>query len=118
MQAIRNTVRLLCAAVFLFGIVAVGFRYTTFPNIFLIWSGSAIVLICDAARTFFPKSLISKFTYFMAIVGLIYSSGRWSWEFLQEYRPYTAQLLEEKDRKSTRLNSSHSSISYAVFFLK
>src|SRR5689334_24111297 len=27
-------------------------------------------------------------------------------------------LLKEKDRKSTRLNSSHSSISYAVFCLK
>src|SRR5690242_21298255 len=28
------------------------------------------------------------------------------------------QVLEEKDRKSTRLNSSHMSISYAVFCLK
>src|SRR5689334_25226520 len=30
----------------------------------------------------------------------------------------TAELLETQDRKSTRLNSSHSSISYAVFCLK
>src|SRR5438309_6787323 len=29
-----------------------------------------------------------------------------------------AQLLGHSDRKSTRLNSSHSSISYAVFCLK
>src|SRR3712207_8943676 len=28
------------------------------------------------------------------------------------------QLLKEKDRKSTRLNSSHANISYAVFCLK
>src|SRR2546430_13348808 len=28
------------------------------------------------------------------------------------------RLLDEKDRKSTRLNSSHSQISYAVFCLK
>src|SRR5207249_10863224 len=28
------------------------------------------------------------------------------------------QLLEQRDRKSTRLNSSHVSISYAVFCLK
>src|SRR5689334_25105993 len=27
-------------------------------------------------------------------------------------------LADERDRKSTRLNSSHSSISYAVFYLK
>src|SRR5699024_11680558 len=30
----------------------------------------------------------------------------------------TTQLLEHEDRKSTRLNSSHVSISYAVFCLK
>src|SRR3712207_7447656 len=29
-----------------------------------------------------------------------------------------AQQLEERDRKSTRLNSSHANISYAVFCLK
>src|SRR2546427_4217811 len=29
-----------------------------------------------------------------------------------------AQLAEDRDRKSTRLNSSHSQISYAVFCLK
>src|SRR5689334_24005411 len=29
-----------------------------------------------------------------------------------------AEQLDEEDRKSTRLNSSHSSISYAVFCLK
>src|SRR5439155_9423591 len=31
---------------------------------------------------------------------------------------YEAQLLEKADRKSTRLNSSHVAISYAVFCLK
>src|SRR3712207_8858414 len=30
----------------------------------------------------------------------------------------TARTLSEKDRKSTRLNSSHANISYAVFCLK
>lgn len=98
MRIIRNCLRLFCATIFLLGIAAVGFRYTTFPNIFLIWGGAIIVLICDAAQSFFPKSLVSKFTYFVAIVGLIYSAGRWSWEFLQEYRPYTARLLEEKSK--------------------
>src|SRR5689334_23785246 len=35
--------------------------------------------------------------------------------FLQRRRP---EVLHRQDRKSTRLNSSHSSISYAVFCLK
>src|SRR3989449_7572165 len=34
------------------------------------------------------------------------------------YRPLAAGLLSGKDRKSTRLNSSHGYISYAVFCLK
>src|SRR5256886_10125703 len=32
--------------------------------------------------------------------------------------PVTLDLVERQDRKSTRLNSSHSQISYAVFCLK
>src|SRR5688572_32527315 len=31
---------------------------------------------------------------------------------------FDAQLVDKEDRKSTRLNSSHSQISYAVFCLK
>src|SRR2546427_8325046 len=39
--------------------------------------------------------------------------------FLSERRlPALANQLLERDRKSTRLNSSHSQISYAVFCLK
>src|SRR2546430_6292339 len=42
---------------------------------------------------------------------------------LQEGKPQTllpsiSKLVEQQDRKSTRLNSSHSQISYAVFCLK
>src|SRR5690349_23940230 len=33
-------------------------------------------------------------------------------------RPFTVASVEERDRKSTRLNSSHVEISYAVFCLK
>src|SRR3712207_6974075 len=32
--------------------------------------------------------------------------------------PALARLLQDRDRKSTRLNSSHANISYAVFCLK
>src|SRR3712207_7259418 len=34
------------------------------------------------------------------------------------WREYTAGLKRDADRKSTRLNSSHANISYAVFCLK
>src|SRR5438105_9047217 len=36
----------------------------------------------------------------------------------QQFRAYAADQLERGDRKSTRLNSSHEWISYAVFCLK
>src|SRR5438094_4891643 len=35
-----------------------------------------------------------------------------------EYLPRLLPILQERDRKSTRLNSSHRTISYAVFCLK
>src|SRR2546430_7591148 len=35
-----------------------------------------------------------------------------------EYINVTVQSFQQRDRKSTRLNSSHSQISYAVFCLK
>src|SRR5690348_17930594 len=39
-------------------------------------------------------------------------------EDLPAYGPIRAKVLGAEDRKSTRLNSSHPSISYAVFCLK
>src|SRR5690348_17870953 len=41
--------------------------------------------------------------------------GRWLGSF---FLPATKNCQRQKDRKSTRLNSSHPSISYAVFCLK
>src|SRR3712207_9012011 len=35
-----------------------------------------------------------------------------------DVRPHVPHLLHRRDRKSTRLNSSHANISYAVFCLK
>src|SRR3712207_4150664 len=42
--------------------------------------------------------------------------GRQKW--VAEGRPMTRERTERPDRKSTRLNSSHANISYAVFCLK
>src|SRR5688572_32257118 len=39
-------------------------------------------------------------------------------EFCYQHSTGARQLLDDRDRKSTRLNSSHSQISYAVFCLK
>src|SRR5207249_12187360 len=40
------------------------------------------------------------------------------WRPVSDRQPICGLLLERLDRKSTRLNSSHVSISYAVFCLK
>src|SRR3712207_8427417 len=42
--------------------------------------------------------------------------SQWGPDFRQDYNRLS--LLRELDRKSTRLNSSHANISYAVFCLK
>src|SRR3712207_7204605 len=43
---------------------------------------------------------------------LLFPSGK------EELSPIARQNLDQVDRKSTRLNSSHANISYAVFCLK
>src|SRR3712207_8100686 len=43
---------------------------------------------------------------------------RATWLTLQERLSVMSRVMDEKDRKSTRLNSSHANISYAVFCLK
>src|SRR2546430_12403340 len=42
----------------------------------------------------------------------------WDQIFCRDVRDVPAEILPQPDRKSTRLNSSHSQISYAVFCLK
>src|SRR2546427_8488372 len=44
--------------------------------------------------------------------------GRWQRGRIQWQGRGSGQVLADADRKSTRLNSSHSQISYAVFCLK
>src|SRR5438309_9334952 len=56
----------------------------------------------------------------------IYQCGRWDhdgradtgWYDIEDFARKSKRPTGDKDRKSTRLNSSHSSISYAVFCLK
>src|SRR5437763_14102897 len=62
-------------------------------------------------------------------VELVSLASGWRFQTRAEFRPYVERLFPEKpprysravmetDRKSTRLNSSHRCISYAVFCLK
>src|SRR5207249_8650590 len=46
---------------------------------------------------------------------VIYPEGVWYWVGTEAD---VTEIMERQDRKSTRLNSSHVSISYAVFCLK
>ena len=54
-------------------------------------------------------------TYTMKVIAKTYADKLSEYEMLQETREKLVNVL---DRKSTRLNSSHVSISYAVFCLK
>src|SRR2546427_5727916 len=51
-------------------------------------------------------------------VGVATVSVRKGRSALRSRNPVSARLASRRDRKSTRLNSSHSQISYAVFCLK
>src|SRR6202161_4947462 len=59
-----------------------------------------------------PRSTLFPYTtLFRSSVTCCPGTGRWS-------RPRSTSCCAGRDRKSTRLNSSHHSISYAVFCLK
>src|SRR2546430_12052543 len=70
-------------------------RSTLFPYTTLFRSQNHLITVCAINRTLAARSPIS----------------------LAETTP-SAKKVRSEDRKSTRLNSSHSQISYAVFCLK
>src|SRR3712207_7606585 len=74
---------------------------TTWPRTSSVWNHSMLRTVSDALRT--AVRMASS-----TLVGLLptTSVSRYTW------------LLIAADRKSTRLNSSHANISYAVFCLK
>src|SRR5947209_12441369 len=74
-----------------------------------------------------PRSTLFPYTTLFRSVGTVTktgtNSGTWSWSFGTTDGPAQSQTVtitanDGKDRKSTRLNSSHANISYAVFCLK
>src|SRR2546427_4394072 len=80
--------------------------------------------------TLFPYTTLFR-SRFMGRVGVAYAQhtqhlahgarkrhGARAWCARQDEREFLAAIARGQDRKSTRLNSSHSQISYAVFCLK
>src|SRR5438067_3913347 len=66
--------------------------------------------------TLFPYTTLFRSPSVLALVGAGHPLDRRSPVRVAEY--HSATRTGERDRKSTRLNSSHVSISYAVFCLK
>src|SRR2546430_6278862 len=67
--------------------------------------------------TLFPYTTLFR-SYQGHAVRRLLPRGRLERERLQDGRDFRLQGRHARDRKSTRLNSSHSQISYAVFCLK
>src|SRR5690242_20896047 len=91
-------------------------RSTLFPYTTLFRSlGKAMRADVTRGLQASPKELPSKYFYDEEGSALFEAITR-----LPEYYPTRTErgILEAQDRKSTRLNSSHMSISYAVFCLK
>src|SRR5947209_19283115 len=53
-----------------------------------------------------------------AIPIMLPPSGKWLLRVIASHHPFVFGVYRRQDRKSTRLNSSHANISYAVFCLK
>src|SRR5256885_9766974 len=81
-------------------------RSTLFPYTTLFRSMRLCQQVFAVAIIFFATSIAEP------------SQGSRFLQHVQNSRQYTATIFVSKDRKSTRLNSSHLVISYAVFCLK
>src|SRR3712207_8089694 len=87
------------------------FPYTTlFRSLPRAVPSDAVVALVDEVV---PGMLLQKLVLLVAL-----GSGGWGAARLLSDRPLVVRLVAATDRKSTRLNSSHANISYAVFCLK
>src|SRR5437773_7679142 len=82
--------------------------------------------VCDVVLIFFFNDTAATEIYPLSLHDAlpIYARGRRTVVIIDEAQNLSMEVLEElrlvddEDRKSTRLNSSHITISYAVFCLK
>src|SRR3712207_8389614 len=72
--------------------------------------------------TLFPYTTLFRSPILLEALGLLPNDGSWRDYLVGAHDHHTAAAVvlasPEPDRKSTRLNSSHANISYAVFCLK
>src|SRR5688572_31481004 len=90
------------------------FGHARAPHSFPTRRSSDLEVPCDDADRFRPRPVVQKSPDAAGdFAGLGTGAGR-----LEPLHPWRFQAPGAGDRKSTRLNSSHSQISYAVFCLK
>src|SRR3712207_7584621 len=94
-------------------------RSTLFPYTTLFRSLTGMQVYNDEQAAH-GESMVSLLSYLGSGDFIEATFENWESEFLQMgmYVVLTAFLVQKGDRKSTRLNSSHANISYAVFCLK
>src|SRR5205085_12655812 len=93
----------------------------TFLLLFLLNATATTGIYTLSLHDALPISLALKHLQPAASVGCIAATGRTSALICKSWRKHlssSSALGQRRDRKSTRLNSSHSQISYAVFCLK
>src|SRR2546427_5681788 len=78
--------------------------------------------VLAAAKLLLHLAAINHYGYFRDELYYLACAGHLDWGYV-DHPPLSIALLAavrvaQRDRKSTRLNSSHSQISYAVFCLK
>src|SRR5256885_12003553 len=91
-------------------------RSTLFPYTTLFRSATPEAPVAKTRRRLFTKYV----ALFVAVVCIaLVSNGVFDvFFYYQEHKASLIRIQREQDRKSTRLNSSHLVISYAVFCLK
>src|SRR5947209_10328005 len=66
----------------------------------------------------FVLKLAVRMVHDFGCIGIVVDAKRDAIAFYEKYGFIAADAIASRDRKSTRLNSSHANISYAVFCLK
>src|SRR5689334_24699424 len=91
------------------------------------WTFAMSAMRCCSSIVFFlmvrspPRSTLFPYTtlFRSVVAGILFTDGRGTLPAVTTLAMFILAMgANEQDRKSTRLNSSHSSISYAVFCLK
>src|SRR5690554_7770809 len=87
-------------------------------NFLSFYKGSSFDLFPNLKRTSFPSHVYSEMVVPVLKQSVIYGANGSGKSNLLKAVEFIRHFALDKDRKSTRLNSSHVRISYAVFCLK